>query len=173
LLVSPSVNVTTDNETGGTKMFSINRICLAGAVVSMIAAVLMASGCGVSGGMQRAGEVRVATRLEAGSPKVMVNGPARLLHVDVHGRGSLNVYSVKRAADGSANCANAARSDVHPLRQGASNELNLAVHADEAVCLANTNDADAAPRGADVSWHARRGSDEPVQTADTDRPSSL
>ena len=91
MLVSPSVNVTTDNETGGTKMFSINRICLAGAVVSMIAAVLMASGCGVSGGMQRAGEVRVATRLEAGSPKVMVNGPARLLHVDVHGRGSLSV----------------------------------------------------------------------------------
>lgn len=154
-------------------MFSINRICLAGAVVSMIAAVMMASGCGVSGGMQRAAEVRVATRLEAGSPKVIVNGPARLLHVNVHGRGSLNVYSVKRAADGTANCADAVRSGVVSLRQGVSNELNMAVHADEAVCLANTNATDTGPRGSDVSWHARRGSDEPVQTADSDHPSPL
>jgi len=153
-------------------MFSINRICLAGAVVSMIAAVLMASGCGVSGGVQRA-EVRVATRLEAGSPKVIVNGPARLLHVNVHGRASLNVYSVKRAADGTANCADKVRSEVVALRQGVSNELNLAVHADEAVCLANANATEASPRGSDVSWHARRGSDQPVQTADSDHESPL
>ena len=141
-------------------------------MASAIAAVLMASGCGVSGGMQRA-EVRVATRLEAGSPKVIVSGPARLLHVDVHGRGSLNVYSVKRAADGTANCADAVRSEAVLLRQGGSNELNMAVHADEAVCLGNANATDTGPRGADVSWHARRGSDGPVRTADTDHASRL
>ena len=75
-----------DSESGGANMFSINRICFTGAVISAAAAVFMASGCGVAGaGMKRAAEVRVATTLEAGSPKMIVSGPARLLHVDVHG----------------------------------------------------------------------------------------
>jgi hypothetical protein len=67
----------------------MNRVCIVGAVVSAAAAIFMASGCSVAGGMQRAAEVRVATTLEAGSPKMIVSGPARLLHVDVHGRQSL------------------------------------------------------------------------------------
>ena len=62
----------------------------------------------------------------------------------MHGRQELSLYSVKRAADGSVNCAAKARSGALPLRQGASNELNLVVAADEAVCLAN--DAGDAPR---------------------------
>ena len=79
------MNGKTNNQTGGANMVSINRIFFAGAVISAAAAVFLASGCGVTGasGMQRAAEVRVATTLEAGSPKVIVSGPARLLHVDV------------------------------------------------------------------------------------------
>jgi hypothetical protein len=135
-------------------MFSLNRVCVAGAIVS---AVLMASGCGVSGGMQGSAEVRIATRIEAGSPKLVVAGPARLLHVDVHGRQLLNLYSVKRGADGTVNCLEGARTQVRLLRQGASNELNIVVASDEAICLAN--DATVVARDTDVAWHARCGAE--------------
>jgi len=146
-------------------MFSINRIFFTGAVISAAAAVFVASGCSVAGaGMRRASEVRVATTLEAGSPKVIVSGPARLLHVDVHGRQSLNVYSIKRGADGKVSCTDKVPSARVSLRQRASTELNLVVRADEAVCLAN-DASDASPRNADVSWHARRGSDAPAEVA--------
>jgi len=152
-----------DRETGGANMFSINRIFFTGAVISAAAAVFVASGCSVAGGgMNRAAEVRVATTLEAGSPKMIVSGPARLLHVDVHGRQSLNVYSVKRGADGKVSCTDKVSSARLSLRHGASNELNLVVGADEAVCLAN-DAGDASPRNTDVSWHARRGADVPAE----------
>ena len=145
-------------------MFSINRICFTGAVISAAAAVFMASGCGVAGaGMNRAAEVRVATTLEAGSPKMIVSGPARLLHVDVHGRQSLSVYSVKRGADGKVSCTAQERTALRPLQQGASNQLNIVVPENEAICLGN-DAREAAPRNTDVSWHARRGADAPTET---------
>jgi hypothetical protein len=148
------VNGKTNNQTGGSDMGSINRIFFAGAIISAAAAVL-ASGCGVTGASAlRAAEVRVATTLEAGSPKVIVSGPARLLHVDVQGHQTLNVYTVKRDASGAASCAARGRSETRALRQAASTELNLEVGDDEVVCLANS--AGDAPR-IDVSWHARRG----------------
>ena len=153
---------------------NLNKICFAGAIASAAAAVLLASGCnvaGAGGGLQRAAEVRVATSLEANSPKLMVSGPARLLHVNVYGNQALNVYSVKRGADGAVDCAGTTRSAVRSLQQRASNELNLVVHADEGVCLATEADT-AAPR-ADVSWHARRGGDVPTEVAHTDGGSHL
>jgi hypothetical protein len=156
------VNVETDNQKRGTRMISVNRIFFAGAVISAAAAVLMASGCGVAGatGMQRAAEVRVATTLEAGSPKMIVSGPARLLHVDVRGHQALTLYSVKRDAGGGANCAGPARSGAFALRQAASTVLNLQVQDDEAICLASaTGDAPSV----DVSWHARRGAATPTE----------
>jgi hypothetical protein len=55
----------------------------------------------------------------------------------VHGRQLLNVYSVKRGADGKVDCTDKLPSARVSLRQRASNELNLVVRADEAVCLAN------------------------------------
>jgi hypothetical protein len=149
-----------NNETGRTNMFSINRVFFAGAVVSAVAAALMASGCAVGGGMQQGAEVRVSTKLDGASPKMIVAGPARLLHVDVHGRQELSLYSVKRAADGSFSCAAVASSGAMPLRHGASNELNLVVPADEAVCLANGSGV---ARDSDVAWHARRGTDAPAE----------
>ena len=148
------------NETKGANMFSINRLFFAGAVASAVAAALMASGCAGGGGM-RAAEVRIATKLEGASPKMIVAGPARLLHVDVHGRQELSLYSVKRAPDGSFNCAAVASSDALPLRHGASNELNLVVPADEAVCLANGSGI---ARDTEIAWHARRGTDAPAET---------
>ena len=178
LLMCPVVNGTTkiETETGGAKMISINvnKICLAGAVASAAAAVLFASGCNVAGagaGLQRAAEVRVATTLEGSSPKLVVAGPARVLHVDVRGHRAVNVYSVKRGADGSVDCMVTDRSGVRSLQQSASNELNLVVRSDEGLCLANEA-GDAAPR-ADVSWHARRGPDVPVEIAHADHAGQL
>jgi hypothetical protein len=167
LLMWSPVNARTDNdsETGGAIMSSINRIFFTGAVISAAAAVFVASGCSVAGaGMQRAAEVRVATTLEVGSPKLIVSGPARLLHVDVHGRQSLNVYSVKRGADGKVSCTDKVPAARLSLRHGASNELNLVVRADEAICMAN-DASEVSPRNADVSWHARRGADAPAEVA--------
>jgi hypothetical protein len=159
------VNSKTNDQTGGNSMDSINRIFFAGAVISAAAAVFLASGCAGTGAasMQRAAEVRVATTLEAGSPKMMVSGPARLLHVDVEGHQTLNVYTVKRDAAGEASCAVLPR-EARTLRQAASTELNLEVGDDEVVCLANA--AGEAPR-VDVSWHARRGVDTPIEKGHT------
>ena len=147
-------------------MDAINRIFFAGAIISAAAAVFLASGCAGAGasGMQRAAEVRVATTLEAGSPKLMVSGPARLLHVDVEGHQTLNVYTVKRDAAGEASCAGKTRTEARALRQAATTELNLQVGDDEVVCLANA--AGDAPR-VDVSWHARRGAGAPIEVGHT------
>ncbi|HEY7375656.1 MAG TPA: hypothetical protein VIF57_26100 [Polyangia bacterium] len=157
------VDVMTDSiETGGASMFSFNRICVAGAVIFGVAAVLMASGCNTTGasGLHRAAEVRVATTLGAGSSQLIVSGPARLLHVDVRSRKTLNIYRVKLDATGAADCASAVRSEVRALRESASTELDLAVRDDEAICLANV----AGDSGrADVSWHARRGAEAPAE----------
>ena len=156
----------TNDQTGGNDMDSMNRIFFAGAVISAAAAVFLASGCAGTGaaGMQRSAEVRMATTLEAGSPKLMVSGPARLLHVDVEGHQTLNVYTVKRDAAGAASCAGKARSEARTLRQAATTELNLEVGDGEVVCLANA--AADAPR-VDVSWHARRGVAAPIETGHT------
>jgi len=145
-------------------MFAMNRICVARAVFSAVAAISMVGGCSTVGA-SRPIEVRVATRVETGSPRLVVAGPARLLHVDVHGYRPLNLYSVRRGADGKLSCLDSARGPVRPLRQHASNEVNIVVAADEAICL--TDDAAAgAPttRDTDVSWHARSGTDAPVET---------
>ncbi len=172
LLMWSVVNGETNNQTGGARMISINRIFFAGAVISAVAAVFMASGCGVAGasGMQRAAEVRVATTLEARSPKMIVSGPARLLHVDVRGHQALAVYSVKRGAGGEANCADTARSGAFALRQAATTELNLEVQDGEVICLANA--AGDAPN-VDVSWHARRGQGTPIETGHPLQASNL
>ena len=147
-------------------MTRIDRLFFAGAVACAVAAAFVASGCGVAGasGMQRAAEVRGATRLAGGSPQPIVSGPARLLHVNVRGGRALSIYSVKRDAGGAVNCAGKGRSGAFPLRRGASNELNLEVSPDEVICLA-TAAGDAAQGDADVSWHARRGANAPIETA--------
>jgi hypothetical protein len=147
-------------------MDSMNRIFFAGAIISAAAAVFLASGCAGAGatGTQRAAEVRVATTLEARSPKLMVSGPARLLHVDVEGHQTLQVYTVKRDAAGEASCSVVPRVEARALRQAATTELNLEVGDDEVVCLANA--AGEAPR-VDVSWHARRGAGAPIEVGHT------
>jgi len=149
-------------DTTNSQMLSLNRICLAGAVVFAVAAAVMASGCSTAGGMSQAADVRVATKLDTGAPaQMIVSGPARLLHVDVHGRQALTVYTVERAADGTVSCDDPARSAVVALQQGAANELNLTVPSGQVACLSSSA-ADA--RGGHVSWHARLGADAPAES---------
>src|SRR5438552_3357437 len=140
------------------KMSAMNRIYGARAVALAIAVVSIASGC-TTGGASRPIEVRVVTRVETGSPKLVVVGPARLLHVDVHGHRLLNLYSVRRGTDGKVSCLDGARGPVRTLHEQASNELNIVVAAGEAICV--TDGAAGAPtaRETDVSWHARSGID--------------
>lgn len=145
-------------------MSAMNRIYGARAVALAIAVVSIAGGC-TTGGASRPIEVRVATRVETGSPRLVVTGPARLLHVDVHGHRPLNLYSVRRGADGKVSCLDSARGQVRPLRQDASNEVNIVVAAGEAICVTDDDDAGTpTARDTDVSWHARSGTDAPVET---------
>jgi hypothetical protein len=150
-------NQTTETR-GESEMFTTNGILATAA----IAALLIVGGCSTAGALRPA-EVRVATQLEAGSPKLVVLGPARLLHVDVHGRQPLELYRVRRGGEGTVSCLDSARTSIRLLRQRASTELNLVVEAGEAICL--TAGGAGAWRDADVSWHARSGAAAPVETA--------
>jgi hypothetical protein len=142
-------------------MSRIKRLGAVRALLGVIAATAMTAGCSTTGA-QGLVEVRVATRIQAGSPKLVVVGPARLLHVDVHGRELLNLYSVKRGPDGTVSCLDGVRTRVVSLRQRASNELNLLVAAGEAICVIDDALDDA--RNTDVSWHVRSAADAPVET---------
>jgi hypothetical protein len=144
-------------------MFTTNRIYVAGVVVSAIVALSMA-GCSTAGAARHT-EVRVATRLETGSPRLVVAGPARLLHVEVRGRRALNLYSVRRGADGQVSCLDGARTLLRS-RLGANNALDLVVAAGEAICVGDGEAGAANPRDTEVSWHARSGTEARVEIAE-------
>jgi hypothetical protein len=144
-------------------MLAMNKNCLARVAAAAVAVVSMVGGCTTTGAT-RPIEVRVATRVENGSPRLVVTGPARLLHVDVHGQRPLNLYGVRRGADGKVSCLDGARGQVRPLREHASNELNIVVAAGEALCVVDDAAGAATARDTDVSWHARSGTDAPVET---------
>jgi hypothetical protein len=144
-------------------MAAMNRIFGERAVALAIAVVSIAGGCTTTGA-SRLIEVRVATRVETGSPRLVVTGPAQLLHVDVHGHRPLNLYSVRRGTDGKVSCLDGARGPVRTLHEQASNELNIAVAAGEALCVTDGGAGASTARDTDVSWHARSSIDAPVET---------
>jgi hypothetical protein len=100
-------------------------------------------------------------------PKVVVAGPARLLHVDVHGERAFTIYAVARQTGTDADClAAAATPAISVARASRRRPLDLDVPAGQVICLANAADATGG-RGAEVSWHARRGApDQGVLYAD-------
>jgi hypothetical protein len=125
------------------------------AIQFSILAVAVAAGAGCAtgaGGHARGRDVHASTRLAGDAARVVVSGPAWLLHVDVEGRDDLALYSVARKDGTDADCAAGPTGARKRLQPGAPNLVNLTVPAGEAICIAPAPNA----RTVSVMWHARR-----------------
>ena len=141
---------------------STNSCSIFAGLAAIALAAVMGGGCGVTGAAGhshgRGNDVRSMARMNATTgPKVIVAGPARLLHVDVHGERAFAIYAVARQTGTDADCRGAAAAPaVSVARANRRRPLDIDVPAGQVACLANGPDA-ADGHGAEVSWHARRG----------------
>ena len=144
---------------------STNSCSIFAGLAAIAVAAVMGGGCGVTGAAGhshgRGNDVRSIARMSAATgPKVVVAGPARLLHVDVHGERAFTIYAVARQTGTDADCrAAAAAPAISVARANRRRPLDLDVSAGQVICLGNAADA-AGERAAEVSWHARRGAPE-------------
>jgi hypothetical protein len=151
--------------------------------VSALALVVLTFAGGGSSGCATAQENRIAARdlrsaatVDRSAPRILLAGPALLMHVDVQGQDSLSLYTVTRRSGSEADClAGGAPSAPLLLQGGISNRLNLKVGADQLVCVvAPSRRLDAArfaPGRIQVLWHARRHTSWRTHQMDgTDRP---
>ena len=117
-------------------------------------ALATAAGCAtLSAGHAGGGhDVHASTRIDGDRARVLVSGPAWLLHIDVDGRDDLALYSVASKDGTDADCAAGAVVEKKRLRAGAPNLVNLDVAAGETICIGPV----ASTRIAAVMWHARR-----------------
>ena len=132
-----------EERTSGT-MSSPKQLSL---VVSLVLSGIVASGDASASSAPRVSEVRGLTVIKAGAPQVLVEGPARLLHVEFESADVVSLYSV--ASNGPDACrtdaADAKRTVLHP---NVRNALNLNVPAGQTVCLVANGGS------VDVVWHA-------------------
>jgi hypothetical protein len=124
---------------------------LASSVVFMVGGLGCATGATGAGG--RARDVHASAVVSGGGEgRLLVAGPAVLLHVDVEGRHDVALYTVS-AGDGTpADCSRAGDGQRTQVRRGHSNRINLRVGTGEVVCVG----APDAPGVAEVRWHARK-----------------
>lgn len=111
------------------------------------------AGCAtVSGGRAERRDQHTAARIPGDAARVLVAGPALLMHVDIEGHGDLALYAVARKTGTEADCATGHTGARRRVLPGVSNRVNITVAADQAICIA------AAPsnRSTSVMWHARR-----------------
>lgn len=145
---------------------STNTYSIFAGLAAIAVGAVMASGCGVTGAAGHAhgrrNDVRQMARMDASTgPKLVVAGPARLLHVDVHGDRAFTLYSVTRQTGTDADCAATATSPAIPVaRANSRRPLDMNVPEGLVVCLANAPHSEGR-HSADVSWHARRGAPQP------------
>ena len=145
---------------------STNGCSILAGLAAVAAAAVMGGGCGVTSAAGhshgRGNDVRSTAQMSATTgPRVVVAGPARLLHVDVHGDRAFTIYAVARQTGTDADClAAAATPAISVARANRRRPLDIDVPAGRVVCLANGSDA-GGRQSAEVSWHARRGAPEP------------
>jgi hypothetical protein len=113
-----------------------------------------AAGCATISGGHAGHDVHATARIGGDGARMLVSGPARLLHVDVDGHDELALYAVARKGGTDADCVAGAgqTAEKRRLRAGASNLVNINVAAEETICVAPP----ASTRAASVMWHARR-----------------
>jgi hypothetical protein len=123
--------------------------------LSVLVGVLAAAGAGcatVSAGRGGGRDLHATIHIGGDTARALLSGPALLLHVNVDGRDDLALYAVARKNGSEADCRADPRGERRRLRPGVVNRVNLAVAADQTVCVAampNTH-------GAAIMWHARR-----------------
>jgi hypothetical protein len=131
-------------------MFRINQVIRVGFL-----SIALASGVGcatVSGGHARGRDVHASARIAGDASRVLVTGPALLMHVDVDGRDDLSLYAVRRSTGTEADCGGARIGEPRRLRPRVANLVNIEVPADQSICVGAAPNA----RTAAVMWHARR-----------------
>jgi hypothetical protein len=116
-------------------------------VVSLVLPGIVAFAGGSASAAPRVSEVRGLTVIKAGAPQVLVEGPARLLHVEFESAKTVSLYSV--ASNGPDACrtgaADAKRTVPHT---NVRNALNLSVPAGQTVCVVANGGS------VDLVWHA-------------------
>jgi hypothetical protein len=118
-------------------------------VVSLSLSGIVAFGGASASAAPRVSEVRGLTVIKAGVPQVLVEGPARLLHVDFESAQTVSLYSV--ASNGPDACRTGAADAKHTaLHPNVRNALSLNVPAGQTVCVVATGDS------VDVVWHAEK-----------------
>jgi hypothetical protein len=116
-------------------------------------ALATAAGCAtISGGPASRHDVHASARIAGDTARILVSGPASLLHIDVDGRADLALYAVARKSGTDADCAASATVEKKRLHAGTQNVVNLDVAAGETICVASA----ASARPTSVMWHARR-----------------
>jgi hypothetical protein len=118
-------------------------------VVSLILSGIVAVGGAAASAAPSVSEVRSLKVIKAGAPQVLVEGPARLLHVEFDSAKTVSLYSI--ASNGPDACrAGAADAKRTVLHTNARNTLNLNVPAGRTLCvMANGGSVD-------VLWHAEK-----------------
>lgn len=102
--------------------------------------------------LSRGKDLHASARVGSVGARVLVIGPALLMHVDVDGRDDLALYTVARKDGTEADCAGPLTGERKRLRPGTANLVNLSVADREVVCVA----VEPNTRTASVNWHARR-----------------
>jgi hypothetical protein len=111
------------------------------------------AGCATaSRGLSRGHDLHATARVGSDGARVLVVGPAVLMHVDVDGRDDLALYTVARKDGTEADCAGLLTGERRHLRPGTANLVNLTVADHQLVCVA----VEPNTRTASVMWHARR-----------------
>lgn len=134
------------------------KLALWSQTAALVAAASFAAGCGVTTTTARGPvDLRRSAHIEHGAtPRMLVEGPARLLHLDVRGERVFSIYSVERRSGTEADCLSDGAS-VHASVARAERrvQLNLDVPDGRALCLTGAAGGRTG-RGSDVSWHVRR-----------------
>jgi hypothetical protein len=118
----------------------------------LVGAMGAGAGCArFSGGRSGGHDLHATAHITGDAARVVVSGPAVLLHVDVDGRDDMALYAVTRKDGTAADCAGGPIGERRQLRPGAPNRLNLTVAADQTICVATAPST----RGGSVMWHAR------------------
>jgi hypothetical protein len=115
-------------------------------------ALAASAGCASRGGGAGSRDLHASARMTGDAARVLVVGPALLMHIQVEGRDDLALYTVARKQGTEADCVAGPTGQRRRLRPGVSNLVNLTVAAGETICIAPAPRAGAAS----VMWHARR-----------------
>ena len=124
-----------------------------------ILSIALATGAGcatIAGGHGGRRDVHASTHVAGVGARVLVTGPALLMHVDVEGRDDLVLYAVARKDGTEADCAAEQTSERKRIRPGVPNLVNLPVAAGQTICIAAAPDT-APPRSCGTRGGSRAG----------------